>query len=61
MPQIPARVGLQLMGWKSDSPIEKVLEYFKIDFTHSKNTELISFYNLIGEGKDFLVSDQRGL
>ena len=61
MPQIPARVGLQLMGWKSDSPIEKVLEYFKIDFTHSKNPELISFYNLIGEGKDFLVSDQRGL
>ena len=61
LPQIPARVGLQLMGWKSDSLIEKVLEYFKIDFTHSKNPELISFYNLIGEGKDFLVSDQRGL
>ena len=61
MSQIPARVGLQLMRWKSDSPIEKVLEYFKIDFTHSKNPEMISFYNLAGEGKDFLVSDQRGL
>ena len=48
MPQIPARVGLQLMGWKSDSLIEKVLEYFKIDFIHSKNPEMISFFNLIG-------------
>ena len=48
MPQIPAKVGLQLMRWKSASLIEKVLEYFKIDFTHSKNPEMISFFNLIG-------------
>ena len=36
------------MGWKSDSLIEKVLEYFKIDFIHSKNPEMISFFSLIG-------------
>lgn len=58
---IPARVGLQLMGWKSRQPIEKVLEYFRLDFEHAKPPELVSFHQLFSRGQDFFVSDPRGL
>lgn len=61
MPDIPAQVGLQLMGWKSNRPIEKVLEYFRLDFEHGKQPDLVSFYQLYGRGQDFFVSDPRGL
>lgn len=61
MPDIPARVGLQLIGWKSNRPIEKVLEYFRLDFEHAKPPDLVSFYQLFSKGKDFFVSDPRGL
>lgn len=61
MPDIPARVGLQLMGWKNDRTIEKVLEYFRLDFEHAKQPELVSFYQLFNRGKDFFISDPRGL
>ncbi|XP_078348136.1 uncharacterized protein LOC144633196 [Oculina patagonica] len=60
-PDIPARVGLQLMGWKSNQPIEKVLEYFRLDFEHAKQPDLVSFYQLFSRGKDFFVSDLQGL
>lgn len=61
MPDISARIGLQLMGWRSKQPVEKVLEYFKLDFEHAKQPELVSFYQLFNRGKDFFVSDRRGL
>ena len=61
MPDIPARVGLQFMGWKGEEAIEKVLEYFKLDFEHAKQPELVSFYQLFNRGQDFFVSDKRGL
>lgn len=61
MPDIPARVGLQLIGWKSNRPIEKVLEYFRLDFEHAKPPDLVSFYQLFSKGKYFFVSDPRGL
>ena len=61
MPDIPARIGLQLMGWESKQPIEKVLEYFKLDFEHAKQPELVSLYQLFSRGKDFFVSDTRGV
>lgn len=61
MPDITARVGLQLMGWKSNRPIENVLEYFRFDFEHAKPPELISFYSLYSRGQDYFVSDPRGL
>ena len=61
MPDIPARVGLQLMGWNSTRPIDKVLEYFRFDFEHAKQPELVSFHQLFSRGEDFFVSDQRGL
>ena len=54
IPDIPARVGLQLMGWKSNRPIEKVLEYFKVDFEHGKQPDLVSFYQLYSRSQDFL-------
>ena len=62
-PDIPARVGLQLMGWKAGKqPIRKVVEYFNFDFEFSKRPELVSFYMLFGErGEDFFVTDQRGV
>ena len=61
LPDIPARVGLQLMGWKSRQPIEKVLEYSRLDFEHAKPPELVSFYQLFSRGRDFFVSYSRGL
>ena len=61
MPDISARVGLQLMGWRSDKPIEKALEYFAFDFEHAKPLELVSYYQLFTRGQDFFVTDQRGL
>ena len=62
-PDIPARVGLQLMGWKAGKqPIRKVVEYFNFDFEYAKRPELVSFYMLSGErGEDFFVTDQRGV
>ena len=61
LPDIPARVGVQLMGWKSKRPIQKVIEYFNMDFEYSKRPELVSFYQLFERGEDFFVTDQRGL
>ena len=58
---IPARVGVQLMGWKGNRPIEKVIEYFNMDFEYSKRPELVSFYQLLERGEDFFVTDQRGV
>ncbi|XP_078346841.1 uncharacterized protein LOC144632113 [Oculina patagonica] len=60
LPDIPARVGLQLLGWKAKRPIEKVVEYFNIDFEFAKRPELVSFYNFYEHEGDFLVTDQRG-
>ena len=61
-PDIPALVGLQLMGWKAGKqPIRKVVEYFKLDFEFAKRPELVSFYQLFELGEEFFVSDQRGL
>ena len=60
LPDIPARVGVQLMGWKSKRPIEKVVEYLNMDFEYSKRPELVSFYQLFERGEDFFLADQRG-
>ena len=60
-PDIPARVAVQLMGWKTKRPIEKVIEYFNMDFEYAKRPELVSFYQLFERGEDFFVTDQRGL
>jgi len=61
-PDIPARVGLQLMGWKAvKQPIRKVVEYFNFDFEFAKRPELVSFYKMFERGEDFFVADQRGV
>ncbi len=60
LPDIPARVGLQLMGWKAKRPIEEVVEYFNLDFEFAKRPELVSFHQLFERGEDYFVSDQRG-
>ena len=61
LPDIPARVGLQLMGWKDEKqPIRKVVEYFNFDFEYGKRPELTSFFQLSEAGDEFFVSDQRG-
>ena len=61
LPDMPGRVGVQLLGWKSKRPIEKVIEYFNMDFEYAKRPELVSFYQLFERGEDFFVTDQRGL
>ena len=58
---MPARVGFQLMGWKGKRPIERAIEYLNVDFEYAKPPEEFSFYNLFERGKDFFVTDERGL
>ena len=36
---MPASVGVQLMGWKDKRSIEKVIEYFNMDFEYAKRPE----------------------
>ena len=63
LPDIPARVGLQLMGLKDEKqPIRKVVEYVEFDFEYGKRLELTSFFQLFEEdqGDDFLVTDLCG-
>ena len=61
LPDIPARVGFQLMGWKDEKqPIRKVVEYFNFDFEYGKRPELVSFFQLSEGGDEFFVTDQRG-
>ena len=60
LPDIPARVGVQLMGWRNKRPIENVIEYFNMDFEHAKRPELVSFSQMFAHGKDFFATDQRG-
>lgn len=56
-----ALVGLGKLGWNSTTPVEKVVEYFHLDFEHSTEPELVSFLQMFARGKDFFVTDQRGL
>ncbi|PFX17977.1 Polyamine oxidase [Stylophora pistillata] len=58
---MPARVGFQLMGWKGKRPVERAIEYLNVDFEYAKPPEEFSFYNLFERGKDFFVTDERGL
>ena len=61
LPDIPVRVGLQLMGWKDEKqPIREVVEYFNFDFEYGKRPELASFFQLSEAGDEFFVSGQRG-
>ena len=58
---IPARVGLRSLGWNGSTPIEKAVEYFHVDFEHSKDPRTVSFGQLFKRQNDFFVADQRGL
>ena len=60
-PDMPARVGLQLMGWKGKRPIERAIEYFELDYEFAKPPEEVSFYSLFVSGEEFLVTDERGV
>ena len=61
LPDIPARVGLQLMGWKDERPIDKVIEYFNFDFEFGRRPELVSFYQMFETGKEVFIADQRSV
>ncbi|XP_028514818.1 polyamine oxidase 1, partial [Exaiptasia diaphana] len=58
---IPARVGLSLMGWKPKTQAEYALEYLEVDFENAKNAELTPFQGIIEKGKDFFLTDERGM
>ena len=60
-PDMPARVGLQLMGWEGKRAIERAIEYFELDYEFAKPPEEVSFYNLFVPGEEFLVTDERGV
>ena len=61
LPDIPARVGLQLMGWKDERPIDQVVEYLKFDYEFGKRPELVSFYQMFEGGEEVFIADQRGI
>jgi hypothetical protein len=60
-PEIPARVGLALLGWKPDTAAQKAIEYFFTDNDYGKRPELVSFQELHVAEDDYFVTDQRGM
>lgn len=61
-PDIPARVGLELVGWKPDSPLKRAYEWLTLDFDYAVPPEVISTNNYDSPmGGEFYVSDDRGM
>ena len=57
---MPASVGLKLLGWRSNTPMKKALEWYSIDFEYGGNAAETSLNNMGFPGEDFFITDQRG-
>ena len=58
---MPASTALQILGWKSDTPLKKVLSWFVIDFEYGDNEHVTSLNNMGPSGADLFITDQRGM
>ena len=59
---IPAKTAFEIVGWKPKSPMEKAMDFYFSDFENEAPPKLLSAWSsgFTGEGKDELVTDQRG-
>ena len=57
---MPASVGLKLLGWRSDNPMKRTFSWFDIDFEYGDNEDVTSLNNMGFPGEDFFITDQRG-
>ena len=59
---IPLRTAFQIVGWNPKSPLEKTLDFYMSDFENEAPPKELSAWSVgfTGEGKDELVTDQRG-
>lgn len=61
---LTARAALSILDWLPKTPLEKVYEWFNVDFTFAQPPEICSLYNTFSVSEeadqDRLVIDQRG-
>ena len=58
---MPASTALETLGWRSDTPLEKVLSWSDIDFQYGVSEKETSLNNMGTAGEDSFVTDQRGV
>ena len=58
---MPVSTGLDILGWRSDTPLKKVLSWYDIDFEYGESEYLTSLNNMGGPGEDLFITDQRGI
>ena len=58
---MPASTGLDILGWRSDTPLKKVLSWFDIDFEYGDNEYVTSLNNMGPPGEDLFITDQTGI
>ena len=58
---MPASTALDILGWRSDKPLKKVLSWFEIDFEYGDNEYVTSLNNMGAPGDDLFITDQRGI
>jgi polyamine oxidase len=61
---ITARAGLSILDWLPKTPLQKLYEWYSVDFTFAQTPEVCSLYNTFSVSEeadqDRLVIDQRG-
>ena len=57
---MPASVGLKLLGWRSDTTMKRTFSWFDIDFEYGGDEDETSLNNMGFPGEDFFITDQRG-
>ena len=57
---LSARIGLQMTGWKPQTPSQQVVEYLSMDFEFGGPPEVSSTFGFAKAGKDYFVHDPRG-
>ena len=58
---MPASTALKILGWRSNTPLKKVLPWFDIDFEYGEDQQKVSLNNMGSAGQDLLITDPRGI
>ena len=58
---MPASTALQMLGWRSNTPLKKTLSWFDINFEYAEDEEKVSLNNVGTLGEDLFITDQRGI
>lgn len=58
---MPASTALETLGWRSDTPLKKILSWYDIDFEYGESEKETSLNNMGVPGEDSFITDQRGV